>query len=68
MPKELERPMHFTEIQEFLGMGPDFVYKNLQSGVIPARKLGGRWVVYPSDLQKYLDRLPSNQKRLKIAR
>ncbi|MEN6350311.1 MAG: helix-turn-helix domain-containing protein [Syntrophomonas sp.] len=65
MSKQLEKPMHFKEVQEFLGMGSDFIYKNLQSGVIPGRKLGGRWIVRPSDLQKYLDRLPSNNYKLR---
>jgi excisionase family DNA binding protein len=68
MPKQLEKPMHFEEIQEFLGMGPDFVYKELQSGRLSGHKIGNRWIVYPSELQKYLDQQYSNQKRLKVVR
>ena len=68
MPKDLEKPMHFKEIEEFLGMGSDFVYKELQAGRLPGHKLGGKWIVYPSDLKKYMACLPSNQKKLRIAR
>jgi len=68
MPKELEKPMHFEEVQEFLGMGSTFVYNELQTGRLPGHKLGGKWIVYPSELQRYLDRLPSNQRKLKITK
>lgn len=65
MPKTLEKPMDFQEVKEFLGMGSDFIYKELQKGRLTGRKLGNRWVVYPSDLQRYLERLPDNRKRIK---
>lgn len=63
--KQLERPMHFEELKEFLGMGSDYLYKRLQSGEIPGRKLGNKWIVYPSDLRRFLDGQYSNQKRIK---
>lgn len=62
--KELEKPMHFKEVVEFLGMGTDFVYKELQRGRLAGRKLGKEWIVNPSDLPKYLATRPSNQKRV----
>lgn len=68
MPKQLEKPMSFKEVKEFLGCGHAWLYEQLESGKLPARKLGGKWIVFPSDLQKYFDRLYSNQQRLKIAK
>lgn len=68
MLKELEKPMHFEEIKEFLGMGSDFIYKELQAGRLLGYKLGGKWIVYPSDLRRYLDCLSSNQKKIRITR
>lgn len=65
MLKPLERPLHFKEVQEFLGMGSDFVYKELQAGRLTGSKLGNQWIVYPSDLARYLERQPSNRKRIK---
>jgi excisionase family DNA binding protein len=64
LAKELEKPMHFNEVKEHLGMGTDFVYKELQEGRLKGSKLGNRWIVYPSDLAKYLKNRPSNQKKI----
>lgn len=58
----LEKPMHFEEVRQFLGMGTDYVYKELQSGRLSGSKLGNRWIVYPSDLARYLKQQPSNRK------
>lgn len=68
MEKQLERPMSFSEVKEFLGCGNTWLYEQLQNGRIPGRKLAGRWVVYPSDLERYLGRLPSNQRKIRLAR
>lgn len=65
MPRELEKPMHFDEVKEFLGMGSRFLYEELQAGRLIGSKLGNRWIVYPSDLKKYLDSQPSNRKRIR---
>jgi len=65
MSKQLEKPMQFDEVKTFLGRGSTWLYEELQTGRLPGRKLGGKWVVYPSDLQRYLKQLPSNQKRIK---
>jgi excisionase family DNA binding protein len=64
MPKPLEKPMNFKEVHAFLGMGTDYVYKELEHGRLPGFKLGNRWMVYPSALAKYLETRPSN--RIKI--
>ena len=68
MAKELEKPMHFDEVTEFLGMGTDYVYKELQAGRLIGRKLGHKWIVYPSDLARYLDNKPSNRKKIHLAK
>ena len=68
MPKQLEKPMSFNETKEFLGRSHTWLYEELQSGRMPAHKLGGKWIVYPSELQKYLNQQYSNQKKLKVAR
>ena len=64
----LEKPMHFGEVVSFLGMGPDYVYKSLQEGRLYGYKLGNRWIVYPSDLQRFLDQQYSNRQRIKLAK
>ncbi len=64
MAKTLEKPMHFKEVKEFLGMGSDYVYKELESGRLPGRKLGNKWIVFPSDLAKYMESRASNRKRV----
>lgn len=66
--KSLEKPLHFNEVREFLGMGTDYVYKELESGRLPGFKLGNRWRVYPSDLARYLKNQPSNQKKIKLVK
>jgi len=67
MPK-LEKPMNFKEVRDFLGMGTDYVYKELESGRLAGFKLGNRWMVYPSALSKYLESRPSNRIKIKLAR
>ncbi|MDD2585489.1 MAG: hypothetical protein PHT79_06650 [Syntrophomonadaceae bacterium] len=64
MPKQLERPMSFEEVRTFLHRGSTWLYTRLQNGEILGSKLGGKWIVYPSNLQRYLDRLPNNRKRI----
>ena len=64
MIKELEKPMHFKDVTKCLGMGTDYVYKALQDGRLKGRKIGNRWIVFPSDLRKFLDNCPSNQKKV----
>jgi len=68
MQKQPEKPMPFNEVKDFLGCGNTWLYEQLQTGRLPGRKLAGKWVVYPSELERYLQRLPSNQKKLKLAR
>lgn len=68
MVKNFEKPMHFNEVRQFLGMGSDFIYKELQTGRLKGRKLGNRWIVYPSDVVSYMEKQPSNQKRIKLSK
>lgn len=68
MPKQLEKPMSFKEVQEFLGRGHAWLYDQLQRGKLPGHKLGGKWIIYPSELQRYLDQQYSNQHKIRIAR
>lgn len=42
-----------------LGISNDNIYNLLNSGALPARKLGKRTVILADDLNKYLERLPS---------
>ena len=49
--KPLEKPMSFKEVQEFLGRGHAWLYDQLQRGKLPGHKLGGKWIIYPSELQ-----------------
>lgn len=65
MPKLLEKPLRFEEVREFLGKGKTWLYSELQSGRLTGYKLGNSWIVYPSDLQRYLKQQPSNRKRIK---
>jgi excisionase family DNA binding protein len=65
MQKQPEKLMHFSEVREILGCGSDFLYKALQSGRITGFKLGKSWVVFPHDLQTYLDSLPGNRKKIR---
>ena len=65
IPYQLEKPMSFNEVREFLGRGNTWLYDQLQRGELPGHKIAGKWVVYPSELKKYLNRQYSNQKRIK---
>ena len=64
LQKALENAMTFEEAKQFLGVSCDFLYKRLQNGVITGYKFAGRWVIYQSDLQKYLSQLPNNKKKI----
>lgn len=66
--KPLEKPMSFNEVKEFLGRGHAWLYDQLQRGKLPGHKLGGKWIIYPSELQKYLDQQYSNQRKIRLAR
>lgn len=61
----LEQPMSFKQVQEFLGCGKTFLYEELQSGRLAGYKLGRKWIIYPSDLQRYLRQRPSNIRKIK---
>jgi len=67
MATNLEKPMRFKEVQEHLGSGTDFLYKALENGDLKGYKLGRSWVVYPSDLKKFIE-ARCNQKKIRIAK
>jgi excisionase family DNA binding protein len=46
------------EVMLALGLCRDTVYKLLNSGKLPARKIGRRTVVLVTDLERYLESLP----------
>lgn len=61
----MDKLLSFEEVRAILGCGTDFLYKALQDGKITGYKLGNLWRVYPKDLQRYLDQLPSNRKKIR---
>lgn len=65
---ELEKPMSFKEVKEFLGMQSNWLYEQLQTGRLPGHKLGSRWIIYPSELKRYLDQQYSNIHKIKLAK
>ena len=38
-----------SDISELLDLHPNTIYRLLQSGKLPARKVGGSWRIYKSD-------------------
>ncbi len=66
--KELEKPMSFKEAQEFLGVSNMFLYKRLWRGEIIGHKLGRKWIIFPSDLQRFIDQQYTNQRKIRLAK
>jgi len=67
-PRELEKPMSFKEVQDHLGMGKTWLCEQLASGRLIGHKLGIKWKIYPSDLQRFLDQQYSNRTKIKLAK
>lgn len=42
------------EVSKYLGVSKRSVYKYLETGIIPCRKVGNRWFVLESSLLKFL--------------
>ena len=61
----LETPLKFAEIRGYLNCSLDYIYKSLESGKMQGRKIAGKWIVYPSDLEKFVKQQPTNQRRIK---
>jgi excisionase family DNA binding protein len=54
-PDERERWMDVEEVAQYLNLHLMTVYRMLQSGVLPARKVGGRWRISKQELDEWLE-------------
>ena len=45
-----------SEVSELLDLHPNTVYRLLQSGRLPARKVGGSWRIYKKDLIGFIEK------------
>lgn len=42
------------DICPILHIGKSTAYKLIQSGELPAKKIGGKWLILPADLEQYI--------------
>lgn len=49
------------DICPLLHIGKTTAYKLIQSGVLPALKIGGKWLIKPDDLENYINSINSTQ-------
>ena len=47
-----------AEVMLQSGLGRDTIYKAINSGRLPARKVGRRTIVLATDMQRFLESLP----------
>jgi len=52
---ERDRLMDVEEVAEYLNLHLMTVYRMLQSGILPARKVGGRWRINKQELDEWLE-------------
>lgn len=45
-----------SDVSELLDLHPNTVYRLLQSGKLPARKIGGSWRIYRKDLINFIEK------------
>ena len=45
-----------------LHIGKTTAYRLIQSGELPARKIGGKWQIRAQDFEKYLQEYPNSSK------
>lgn len=50
------------EICFILHIGKTTAYKLIQTGLLPAHKIGGKWLVKSNDLDKYIETIASQLK------
>ena len=55
--------LRIPDVARRLGLPADSVRHLVQSGALPARKLGGRVVVLPDELEAFLKSLPRRGER-----
>lgn len=49
-----EELLILEDICPILHIGKTTAYRLIQSGQLPAQKIGGKWQIRPDDLKKYL--------------
>ena len=52
-PRAMLRPL---EVADLLDLHPNTIYRLLQSGKLPARKVGGSWRIYKKDLIDFIEK------------
>ncbi len=52
-----------AQVLACLPVSRDFLYRSLQSGAIPARRLGDRWLIYRDRLIDWLQETDCDQPR-----
>lgn len=52
-----ERPVTVAQAAEYLHCSVDTVYDLVAARTIPARKIGGKWLFFLSELEKHVRRL-----------
>lgn len=45
-----------SDVSELLDLHPNTIYRLLQSGNLPARKVGGSWRIYKKDLIDFIEK------------
>ena len=53
---ELREVMNVDQAARYLGVSPDTLYKYLSEGKLPAFKLGNRWRLKKSTLDRWMER------------
>ncbi|GBC98396.1 Regulatory protein LuxO [bacterium HR17] len=62
--EEGERMMDVEDVARYLNLHMMTVYRMLQSGVLPARKVGGRWRVNKKELDEWLENYTGGSRKL----
>ena len=50
------------DVCPILHIGKSTCYKLIQSGLLTAHKIGGKWQIKPNDLEKYIETIASQSK------
>jgi excisionase family DNA binding protein len=56
LPDELREVMTVDQAAQYLGVSPDTLYKYLSEGKVPAFKLGNRWRLKKTTLDRWMER------------
>ena len=56
LPDELREVMTVDQAAQYLGVSPDTLYKYLSEGRLPAFKLGNRWRLKKTTLDRWMER------------